>query len=100
MPAACLLFAAALGQVVALLLRSAGRAGQAGPVPPEAELDYPAVLNRVLPQDIRVLGWTDVPEDFSARSAPGWQRQGGSGREAAAGKLPGMGVVQKALPWH
>lgn len=38
--------AAALGQVVALLLRSSGRPGQ--PVPaPEAELDYPALLNRV-----------------------------------------------------
>lgn len=37
---------AALGQVVALLLRSSGRPGQ--PVPaPEAELDYPALLNRV-----------------------------------------------------
>ncbi|KAL4436896.1 hypothetical protein ABPG75_004035 [Micractinium tetrahymenae] len=57
----------ALGQVVALLLRSAGRAGQPGPVPAGSELDYPALLNRVLPRDIRVLGWTDVPEDFSAR---------------------------------
>ncbi|KAL4432546.1 hypothetical protein ABPG77_000483 [Micractinium sp. CCAP 211/92] len=57
----------ALGQVVALLLRSAGRASQPGPVPAASELDYPALLNRVLPKDIRVLGWTDVPEDFSAR---------------------------------
>lgn len=60
---------AALGQVVALLLRSAGRASQPGPVPAASELDYPALLNRVLPKDIRVLGWTDVPEDFSARWA-------------------------------
>lgn len=37
---------AALGQVVALLLRSSGRPGQAIPAP-EAELDYPALLNRV-----------------------------------------------------
>ena len=55
-----------LGQVVALRLRSAGRAGQ--PVlPEEQELDYPALLNRALPADIRVLGWTTAPEGFSAR---------------------------------
>lgn len=51
---------------MALLLRSAGRPGQPTP-DPSAELDYPSILNRVLPADIRVLGWTDVPEDFSAR---------------------------------
>ena len=50
------------------MLRSGGRAGQ--PVPAvDAELDYPSLLNRALPEDIRVLGWTDVPADFSARSA-------------------------------
>ena len=51
---------------MALLLRSGGRPGQPRP-PPEAELDYPSLLNRVLPADIRVLGWADVPDDFSAR---------------------------------
>lgn len=66
-PGPCLPPRAALGQVVALLLRSAGRAGQPGPVPAASELDYPALLNRVLPRDIRVLGWADVPQDFSAR---------------------------------
>jgi tRNA pseudouridine38/39 synthase len=55
-----------LGQVVALRLRSAGRAGQAS-VAEEAELDYPMLINRALPDDIRVLGWATAPEGFSAR---------------------------------
>ena len=56
----------ALGQVVALTLRSAGRSGQP-PLSEEQEYDYPAILNRSLPPEIRVLGWTTVPEMFSAR---------------------------------
>lgn len=56
----------ALGQVVALQLRSAGRAGQSA-LPEEQEMDYPTLLNRALPDDIRVLGWTTAPEGFSAR---------------------------------
>jgi tRNA U38,U39,U40 pseudouridine synthase TruA len=35
--------------------------------PPEEELDYSMILNSLLPPDIRVLGWADVPEPFSAR---------------------------------
>ncbi|KAI9810805.1 MAG: hypothetical protein M1832_001107 [Thelocarpon impressellum] len=32
------------------------------------EINYPLVLNRLLPHDIRVLGWTpNLPQDFSAR---------------------------------
>jgi len=31
------------------------------------ELDYVTILNAVLPPTIRVLAWTSVPEDFSAR---------------------------------
>ncbi|XP_069703341.1 tRNA pseudouridine(38/39) synthase isoform X2 [Periplaneta americana] len=31
------------------------------------ELDYPKLLNRVLPPDIRVLAWCPAPPDFSAR---------------------------------
>lgn len=31
------------------------------------ELPYTIMLNRNLPEDIQVLGWTDVPPDFSAR---------------------------------
>lgn len=33
----------------------------------EGEIDYCTLLNRVLPADIRVLGWAPVPVDFSAR---------------------------------
>lgn len=32
-------------------------------------LSMPRCAVQVLPRDIRVLGWTDVPEDFSARQA-------------------------------
>ena len=31
------------------------------------ELDYPRILNGLLPPDIRVLAWAPVPADFSAR---------------------------------
>jgi tRNA pseudouridine38/39 synthase len=31
------------------------------------EIDYCNILNRVLPEDIRVLGWTEVDEGFSSR---------------------------------
>lgn len=61
----------ALGQVLCLKLRSAALAGQALPQP-EQELDYPALINKALPDTIRVLGWTDVPgPDFSARFSCG-----------------------------
>eukprot|EP00898_Chlorokybus_atmophyticus_P003856 jgi/Chlat1/4471/Chrsp29S04414 len=33
----------------------------------EDELDYITILNKVLPDDIRVLGWSPVPSSFSAR---------------------------------
>jgi tRNA pseudouridine38/39 synthase len=56
----------ALGNTVALVLRSAGRA-DGPPVSEDQEYDYPALINRALPPEIRVLGWTTVPADFSAR---------------------------------
>jgi tRNA pseudouridine38/39 synthase len=31
------------------------------------ELQYASIINRVLPDDIRVLAWAPVPLDFSAR---------------------------------
>lgn len=31
------------------------------------EMDYVTMLNRTLPEDIRVLGWTPVTDEFSAR---------------------------------
>jgi tRNA pseudouridine38/39 synthase len=56
----------ALGQVIALNLRSCGKAGQPA-VPDDQELDYPKILNRTLPPEIRVLGWATVGPDFNAR---------------------------------
>lgn len=40
--------------------------GEPFPSPPD-ELDYSALLNSLLPPDIRILGWADVGNDFSAR---------------------------------
>lgn len=53
-------------QVIALNLRSKAAAGQ--PLcPTEEEVDYALILNRALPEAIRVLGWADVKPDFHAR---------------------------------
>ncbi|PNW86426.1 hypothetical protein CHLRE_02g086050v5 [Chlamydomonas reinhardtii] len=56
----------ALGQVVALQLRSCARVEE-----PEAdveqEFDYPRLINKALPPEVRILGWTPVPADFNAR---------------------------------
>ena len=56
----------ALGNVIALNLRSAAKVGEP-PIPEDEEFDYPARINKALPLTIRVLGWKTVPEDFSAR---------------------------------
>ncbi|XP_061345179.1 uncharacterized protein LOC133291022 [Gastrolobium bilobum] len=65
-----------VGQVIALFLRSnlkISRAnnGSSGKIvleeQHEGEIDYVRVLNRVLPDDIRILGWCSVPLDFHAR---------------------------------
>ncbi|XP_020231677.1 tRNA pseudouridine(38/39) synthase isoform X4 [Cajanus cajan] len=63
-----------VGQVIALFLRSnlkisATNNGNSGVVldEHEGEIDYVRVLNRVLPNDIRVLGWCPAPVDFHAR---------------------------------
>ncbi|KDP27512.1 hypothetical protein JCGZ_20152 [Jatropha curcas] len=64
----------AVGQVIALFLRS--KLKNVGAVDKfsgeseehnEEEIDYVRVLNRVLPNDIRILGWCPVPNDFNAR---------------------------------
>lgn len=34
------------------------------------EIDYTKILNRLLPDDIRVMDWGEVDEDFSARYCP------------------------------
>ena len=56
-------------QVLAMVLRSNAKQGQPLPAP-GAEMDYCSRLNRALPSDIRVLGWTDVADEFHARQAP------------------------------
>lgn len=56
----------AVGQVVTLRIRS--RALQGDALPDEgAELDYPCLLNKVLPRDIQITGWREVPAEFHAR---------------------------------
>lgn len=62
----------ALGQVVSLQLRS--RAHATAPVPAhQEELEYPFLLNRVLPDTIRILGWADAPPDFHSRFGARWR---------------------------
>ncbi|PWA96041.1 pseudouridine synthase family protein [Artemisia annua] len=63
-----------VGQVVALLLRSKRKEPEGNTSvehvdggPDEEELDYVRILNGVLPNDIRVMGWCPVPVNFSAR---------------------------------
>ncbi|XP_022768001.1 tRNA pseudouridine(38/39) synthase isoform X3 [Durio zibethinus] len=65
-----------VGQVIALFLRSNLKETDAnnkisGELIPdtrtEGEIDYVRVLNRVLPNDIRILGWSPVSIDFNAR---------------------------------
>lgn len=54
----------AFGQVISLKVRAGKKTGnqdQGG------ALDYVKILNRVLPPEIRILAWTDVPEEFNAR---------------------------------
>lgn len=62
----------ALGQVIAIKLRSKARVGEAIP-PMHEELDYVRMLNAVLPVDVRVTGWCPVEEEFSARFCAGYR---------------------------
>lgn len=56
----------ALANVVTLELRSKARSNE--PLPePEDELDYPLLLNKVLPDDIQVTGWAPVDDECNAR---------------------------------
>ncbi|KAJ4850522.1 hypothetical protein Tsubulata_029818 [Turnera subulata] len=65
----------AVGQVIALFLRSKlkqsgtnnNTIGRIVEEQQDGEIDYVRVLNRVLPKDIRIMGWSPVPTDFSAR---------------------------------
>ncbi|XP_059279920.1 uncharacterized protein LOC132033827 isoform X1 [Lycium ferocissimum] len=64
-----------VGQVIALFLRSSHRdsggdnkySGEISVEESCGEIDYVRVLNRVLPNDIRIMGWSPVPIGFSAR---------------------------------
>ncbi|XP_059631490.1 uncharacterized protein LOC132274269 [Cornus florida] len=64
-----------VGQVIALLLRSnhketegtGGYSGEFTRKNHEGEIDYVRILNRILPKDIRVIGWCPAPINFSAR---------------------------------
>lgn len=51
-------------------LRSAGRVDQEE-IAEDKEMDYPRILNRALPPEIRVLGWAAAPPEFNARCG-GW----------------------------
>ena len=42
-------------------------------LPPEEELDYVSMLNQALPPTVRVTGWADVPDNFSARYSTGYR---------------------------
>ncbi|KAK9053762.1 hypothetical protein SSX86_024836 [Deinandra increscens subsp. villosa] len=63
-----------VGQVIALLLRSKHKEPEGDTSEElvdegqyEGELDYVRILNGVLPDDIRVIGWCPAPVNFSAR---------------------------------
>ncbi|MED6110543.1 hypothetical protein PIB30_043964 [Stylosanthes scabra] len=65
-----------VGQVIALFLRSNLKISEANDGGSEeidlerqyeGEIDYVRVLNRVLPNDIRIMGWCPVPVNFHAR---------------------------------
>ncbi|XP_050938893.1 uncharacterized protein LOC103496569 isoform X3 [Cucumis melo] len=63
-----------VGQVIALYLRSnlkdppnAENSCHNAEEQHDGEIDYVRVINKVLPNDIRVLGWCPVPVGFSAR---------------------------------
>ncbi|KAF0911832.1 hypothetical protein E2562_012319 [Oryza meyeriana var. granulata] len=57
----------ATGQVISLFLRSNIKDAGLDVVDNESEIDYVKVLNRILPYDIRVIGWCPVAADFLAR---------------------------------
>ncbi|XP_066349710.1 uncharacterized protein [Miscanthus floridulus] len=57
----------ATGQVISLYLRSNIKDVGGDMLDERSEIDYVKVLNRILPRDIRVLGWCPVPAGFDAR---------------------------------
>ncbi|KQK21488.1 tRNA pseudouridine(38/39) synthase isoform X1 [Brachypodium distachyon] len=57
----------ATGQVISLYLRSNLKDPGGNVLDERSEIDYVKVLNRMLPRDIRVIGWCPVAADFLAR---------------------------------
>ncbi|GAB4845206.1 hypothetical protein Ancab_038617 [Ancistrocladus abbreviatus] len=58
----------AVGQVICLYLRSNLKENsENNKNSAEGEIDYVRVLNNVLPEDIRIIGWCPAPVDFHAR---------------------------------
>lgn len=57
----------ATGQVISLYLRSNIKDAGGNVLDERSEIDYVKVLNRILPRDIRVIGWCPVAADFLAR---------------------------------
>ncbi|KAM0871277.1 hypothetical protein ACQ4PT_039514 [Festuca glaucescens] len=57
----------ATGQVISLYLRSNMRDAGGNVLDERSEIDYVRVLNKILPRDIRVIGWCPVAADFLAR---------------------------------
>jgi tRNA U38,U39,U40 pseudouridine synthase TruA len=48
--------------------RGDGLANTGSPFPPPSqEVDYAHSINKLLPPEIRVMGWADIPDSFSAR---------------------------------
>eukprot|EP00892_Ulva_mutabilis_P012765 jgi/Ulvmu1/9861/UM057_0015.1 len=56
----------ALANMITLEVRSKAAAGQPLPLADE-ELDYPFLLNKVLPSDIQITGWAPAEPSFHAR---------------------------------
>ena len=57
----------AYGQVIDLWVRSNLKDETIPLDKREGELDYCKMINSLLPEDIRCLGWTGVPDDFNSR---------------------------------
>ena len=57
------------GQIVTLRVRSNGAGDDV-----EKELDYVALLNRTLPDDVRALGWAPVDDALNARFDCKWRQ--------------------------
>ncbi|XP_024318618.1 tRNA pseudouridine(38/39) synthase-like isoform X4 [Brachypodium distachyon] len=60
--------ASAINLVISLYLRSNLKDPGGNVLDERSEIDYVKVLNRMLPRDIRVIGWCPVAADFLARS--------------------------------